>query len=725
MPNKPYPLWWAYVVAVLATAAASAIGAALGKAFDTSVLFATYFVAVAFSSWYGGIGPGLFCTVMTYIAACVFFLPPTDRFVVNSTSIAFLFVCAAIAVFSEGMKRAMRRARVNADQVVSIVEHITDYFVVLDDRLHVTYMNLAAAEFSRRYFPTSVGAAQADFLRLAFGASVEARLRQAAVQRATVDLETFQEGWKRWFAIEASPAATGGLAIYFRDITEHKLAGDELRRLASIVESSQDAVIGTDLEGKIVSWNPAAERLYGYASDEALGQPDSLLVPTDRADVDSEILVKLIDGKTICNYDTLHVAKDGRRIHVSLSASPINDAAGNIIGAAMIARDITDRVRAEEALLEADRRKDDFLALLGHELRNPLAAIANGIHVLNHMGSTNPDFAEIHAIIERQAGHMSRLMDDLLDVSRIARGKVNLRTERLNLAALVRRTAEDHRPILDRNALLLEVKTPATPLWIDGDAVRIAQVLDNLLNNSIKFSDKGGRIVVEALVGQDGFAVVRVRDTGIGITSDTIASLFEPFSQAEGTLGRSRGGLGLGLALVKGLVELHRGSVSAESEGPGRGSVFTLRLPLATAGDVKRPAPPQDVHKQRHRRVLIVEDNPDVSASMSKLLSVHGHSTAVAADGQSGLEMARQFRPDIVLCDIGLPGSVDGYGVARALRADSSMSSTYLVAVTGFGLDVDRRRAAEAGFDRHMTKPVDDVRLLALLTDVTTGRPGD
>jgi PAS domain S-box-containing protein len=723
MQKKAIPKVRPYGAAILAIAAATIVGALLGKVFDTSVLFATYFAAVTFAAWYGGLGPGLFATALAYLAANWFFVPAKNAFAFNFTSVAFVFVCAAIAIFSEAMRRAIRRASANAQQIVSIVQSITDGFIVVDRQWQITYMNRAAEEFNRRHRRGNNGKTPWDVFVLNLGPSAQTRLNSAAADRVAVEFESFYGPWQRWFDIKASPADAGGLTIYFRDITERKLAEEEQRKLASIIETSEDSVIGMDLTARIVSWNAAAEKLFGYTPEETIGQPISIVSPIEQRDEGLELLARISRGEPIRHYDTVRIAKDGRRIDVSLGVSPIKDAEGKVVGAATIARDITDGKRAEAALREADRRKDDFLALLGHELRNPLAGIVNGIQVLKHIGSMESEVTEIQAIIERQAVHMSRLIDDLLDVSRIARGKVPLRSQRLDLAALVRQTVEDHRPTLRENALSLDLQSSSDPLWIDGDPVRLSQVLGNLLNNAIKFTDKGGQIFIKTRSDENAnVAIVEVRDAGIGMTRDTMASLFEPFAQGEGTLGRSRGGLGLGLALVKGLVELHQGAIDAESRGPGQGSAFTIRLPLASAPQ-RRPAEVEtDNSEPECCRVLIIEDNPDVSLPMSKLLKVSGHSTAIASDGPSGMEMARQFNPHVVLCDIGLPGEIDGYGVAKALRADKATRSVFLVAVTGFGQDEDRRRAAEAGFDRHMIKPVDHAGLLELLTGVTEDR---
>ena len=378
---------------------------------------------------------------------------------------------------------------------------------------------------------------------------------------------------------------------------------------------------------------------------------------------------------------------------------------------------------ADEALREADRRKDEFLALLGHELRNPLAGIVSGVEVLNQIGALDPQVVEVRGIIGRQANHMTRLIDDLLDVSRIVRGKIVLRSERLDLAALTRQTVADHRALVEQGGLVLDTDVAPGPLWVEGDSARLAQILGNLLNNAIKFTDRGGHVGVRLRSDAEGkHALIDVSDTGIGMTPDTVASLFAPFAQAEETLARSRGGLGLGLAVVKGLVELHHGAVTAESSGPSQGSTFTVRLPQSAAPKAQRAAAQNGASEPLRLRVLVIDDNSDVAAGMSTLLKMNGHDVAVASDGPSGIVVARQFGPDVVLCDIGLPGEMNGYGVARALRGDVDLKSSYLVAVTGFGQEDDRRLAAEAGFDRHLTKPVMYAALVEVLAEATQGR---
>jgi signal transduction histidine kinase/CheY-like chemotaxis protein len=418
------------------------------------------------------------------------------------------------------------------------------------------------------------------------------------------------------------------------------------------------------------------------------------------------------------------VRKDGRRIDISLTFSPVRDAAGRVIGASGIDRDISERKRAEEELrrrteqlVEVDRRKDEFLAMLGHELRNPLAPIRNCLHLLQSPRLSEEQAERALLTIERQVLHLTRLVDDLLDIARVSRGKVLLRSERLDLTETVRATVEDHRRDLEAGRLQVELDLPGKPLWVDGDPTRISQTLGNVLNNAGKFTEAGGRITVAARREPGGTVAVTVRDTGIGMEPELLARAFEPFSQAERGPDRGRGGLGLGLALVKALVELHGGSVEAESPGPGRGTEVVMRLPLAAGTEERAMAEePAVAAPERSRRCLVIEDNVDAAESLALLLDLAGHETEVAFDGSSGVEKARSFHPDVVLCDIGLPGGLDGHGVARAFRADPELRSAFLIALTGYGQEEDRRRALDAGFDAHLTKPADLDELKRMLT---------
>lgn len=401
---------------------------------------------------------------------------------------------------------------------------------------------------------------------------------------------------------------------------------------------------------------------------------------------------------------------------------------------AALFNDITERKRAyaalqaaNEALREEGRRKSEFLAVLSHELRNPLAPIRNSVYILERAAPGGEQATRARQVIDRQAQHMTRLIDDLLDVTRIARGKVSLLRERVDLDALVRGTAEDHREQYSRNGIEMDVEGAGQPLWVNGDRTRLAQVFGNLLNNSAKFTPRGGRTVLSVEANEQGEAVVRVRDDGAGMSPETLERLFEPFSQGAQTIDRTRGGLGLGLALVKGLVEMHGGKVTAHSEGEGKGSELTVTLPMESSVRPGLAAMPATKRSSRARRVLVIEDNVDAAESLREALELGHHEVAVASSGHEGVAVAREYRPDVVLCDIGLPG-LDGYGVARALRTDPDpkLRSIFLVALSGYALQEDVTKSEDAGFDRHMAKPPSIEALEDLLRDApdrATARP--
>lgn len=364
--------------------------------------------------------------------------------------------------------------------------------------------------------------------------------------------------------------------------------------------------------------------------------------------------------------------------------------------------------RANQQLADADRRKNDFLAALSHELRSPLAPIRNSLYVMERAEPGGEQARHAAQVISRQAEHMTRLVDELLDVSRISRGKIRLERETARLCEIVRRVADDQRPLFERNGVALQVNVQRDVV-VDGDPTRLAQVVANLLQNAAKFTPKGGRTEISLQTEAD-LAILRVRDNGMGIGRETLPHLFEPFTQGSRTDGHSPTGLGLGLALVKGFVELHGGSVDAASEGPGRGAEFTVRLP------VEAPTRNTGVSKPAVR-ILVIEDNRDAAESLKEALELGAHEVAIAGDGSSGLELAHEFHPQVVLCDIGLP-IIDGYEVARRMRGDPELQSLYLVALSGYASQEDAQHARSVGFDRHMAKPPNMDALEKLLSEV-------
>jgi PAS domain S-box-containing protein len=679
-------------------------------------------------------------------------------------------------------------------------------------------------------------------------------------------------------------------------------AGDAVLQsahLAAVVESSLDAIVSMSLEGRIQSWNAGAAALYGYSADEVLGRSILLIIPEELYAEELQFLERIRAGERIAHFDTVRKAKDGRRLPISLTISPIRDANGAVIGASKIARDISERKlsekllatevealaklnelssrlwrsrtlnegldemlaavmqllsadkgniqlldrerqvltivahkgfereflhffrevsaehdfacgsalrhgertiiedieldrhyealrpvaraagyravvstpligadgtrlgvasthfsavhrpngqelrrldlylrqasdfvqrcqmeevlrRSQEALLEADHRKDEFLALLAHELRNPLAPIRYAIASVKNVPRTSAPRVHAEEVIERQVAHMSRLLDDLLDVSRITMGKFELKKEPTELNAVLDAAVEAARPSLDVKGHALSLDLPAQPVWLLADAVRLTQVFSNLLINAAKYTDAGGRIDMSASV-DGGKVTVRVRDNGVGIAREILPRLFVPFFQGDALTWRAEGGLGVGLSLVRGLVTLHGGSIEAFSEGANKGSEFIVHLPASGTPPAQLVRTKPAAHEPPAApalRVLLVDDNRDAADTCATLLELAGQDVRMSYSGRMALEVAEKFHPQLVVLDIGLP-DLDGYEVARLIRAAEWGQDTVLVAVTGWGREDDKQRAFAAGFNHHLTKPIAGDDLLALLRSLS------
>ena len=484
-------------------------------------------------------------------------------------------------------------------------------------------------------------------------------------------------------------------------------ADAELRRqeLEAFFASMVDAVVVYGADTRVQLTNRAATELFG--SNVRGLTPEELierarLTTAEGCRMTTERLpgLRSLGGATVTG-ERVRV-RDGERVAL-VSASPVGT--GPARGAVSVYRDVTELDQADQALREADRRKSEFLAILSHELRNPLAPIRNSLYILDRAVPGGEQARRAQVVIDRQVRHVTRLVDDLLDITRISRGKIRLQRERLELNELARRCGEDQRPEFARNGVELEVVATEQPLHVYGDPTRVAQMIGNLLHNAAKFTPRGGRATVSVRRESSRFAAVCVRDTGEGFEPETASHLFEPFVQVERTLHRSRGGLGLGLALVKGLATLHEGSLTGHSDGPGTGAEFVLTLPLE-----RRSTPRTDLsaHGTAHavRRVLVIEDNVDAAESIKEALELNEHIVELARTGHEGVERARNFRPGVVLCDIGLPG-MDGYEVAKVLRSDPALGAVPLVAISGYATTDDLGRSRRAGFDSHLAKPVD------------------
>jgi two-component system CheB/CheR fusion protein len=511
----------------------------------------------------------------------------------------------------------------------------------------------------------------------------------------------------RWEVLAGSQARTADAAL---QRSEEKL--ESLFRNMSEGFAYHRIVLdagGRPCDYVFLEMNPAFERLTGLVARESIGRRVTRVIPGIEADPTDWIGTY---GRVALKGEPVHFESHAVALGRWYAVSAFSTRKGYF---AVTFTDVTERRRAEaervqaqkdlreanHRLQDADRRKDEFLAMLSHELRNPLAPIQNSLYILDRTPPGGEQARRSIEVIRRQSAHLSRLVDDLLDVTRIARGKIRLQRERVDLVDVVRRTIDDYRASFADAGIRFGGHMPDRALWADADSTRIAQVVGNLLGNALKFTPRGGKVEL-TLRDEQGWALLRVRDSGVGIAAGIVERLFQPFTQAEQTLDRSHGGLGLGLALVKGLVELHGGSATAASDGAGRGAEFTVRLPLASAPERVTPAsasPPVS-----RRRVLVIEDNPDAARSLAEVLEMWGHEVEVANDGATGIAAARIFRPEFVLCDIGLPG-MSGHDVARAFRADPELGTAYLVALTGYALPEDIQRATESGFRRHLAKP--------------------
>jgi PAS domain S-box-containing protein len=518
-----------------------------------------------------------------------------------------------------------------------------------------------------------------------------------------------------------------GCVLVFRDVTEQRRDEANLWRQASLLEQSYDAIFVWESRGPIVYWNKAAEELYGYTRQEAVGRATQDLLATVFPQQDIAAFQAALERQGEFKGELVHTRKNGERVMVESRIRLMSRGDGRRL-VLETCRDITERKAAEEeqrrllaALSEADRRKDEFLATLAHELRNPLAPIRNGLHILRM--TDQPEVGErARAMMERQLTQLVHLVDDLMDVSRISRNMLQLRKERAPLAAALDSAVEASRPLIDRMGHELTITRPSHPIYLDADMTRLTQVFGNLLNNAAKYTQRGGRIWLTA-ERQGSDAVVSVRDDGIGIDPALMPHIFGMFMQVDRSLERSQGGLGIGLTLVKRLVEMHGGTIDARSEGPGRGSEFIVRLPIVVEAAVPPPAEREESAAPRSSfRILIVDDNRDGADSLAMMLRSMGNEPRTAYDGQQALDEAEEFRPDVVLLDIGLP-KLNGYEACRRIRERPWGKSVVLIALTGWGQDEDRRRSRESGFDHHMVKPVDPLDLMKLLADLDGVRP--
>ena len=463
-------------------------------------------------------------------------------------------------------------------------------------------------------------------------------------------------------------------------------------RLAAIIQSSDDAIVSKDFNGVITTWNNSAERIFGYTAEEVIGQHISLIIPKDRFEEENHIISSIRAGRRVDHFETVRLTKSGKLVNLSITVSPIRDESGQIVGASKVARDITERIEIEQAL------------------RNALA-------IFRSDKASESIKAQAREMMERQINQMVRLVDDLMDVSRITRDKIALQKERITLEALLHNAVETSRPVIDSFGHYLKIDLPSDPVYIDGDMVRLSQVFANLLNNAAKYTRRGGKISVSGRKEGDN-VVIHVIDNGIGISPEMMPRVFDMFLQVDSTIERSQSGLGIGLTLVKKLVEMHEGRVEAFSEGENKGSDFVVTLPASStqvseeSNDKSKPE-----ENSAGTRVLVIDDNVDSARTLGWMLELQGHDVQLAFNGKDAMVAAEKFQPRIVMTDIGLPG-ITGYELCPLMREIPGMKDAVFIAQTGWGQEKHKRQSKEAGFDHHLIKPVEMNKLEELLSSI-------
>jgi PAS domain S-box-containing protein len=613
------------------------------------------------------------------------------------------------------------RVPVDEERFRLLVDSVTDYAIfMLDPAGHVVSWN-PGAERIKGYRPAEI---IGKHFSVFYPSETVARgfpMHELEVAGRVGRFE--DEGWRLrkdgtpfWAnvvitALRDTSGELVGFAKVTRDLTERRRQGEALRqseeRFRLMVESVRDYAIFTlDAGGHIMSWNVGAERIKGYRPEEIIGQHFSIFYPPEalsRGLPAHELQVAGREGRF--EDEGWRVRKDGSPFWANVVITALFDSAGRPRGFAKITRDLTQRRRLE-TLEQEGRQTTEFLAMLAHELRSPLAPIRNVVEILRAREVDDPTVTWARDLIDRQVSHLSRLVDDLLDMSRITSGKISINREPLDLGALVASAVDAARPLLEERHHQLSLTLLDEHLRVEGDATRLSQVVLNLVNNAAKYTPNGGHVWV-TVAREKGQAVLRVRDDGIGMAPELLPRVFDLFVQGERALDRSEGGLGIGLTLVRNLVDIHGGTVEAYSAGPGRGSEFVVRLPTllpptADAASTRRRGAP---FRNRPRSVLVVDDNADSAETMATLLQIWGHDVRIAGDGPAALALATDQRPDVVLLDIGLPG-MTGYEVAERLRQLPDMADAVLVAMTGYGQEDDRQKSREAGFTLHLVKPI-------------------
>ena len=865
-----------YTLGLLAVGLAVLLRWALDPFMGDQYPLVTLFGAIAAAVWVGGYRVAIPVSIIGYAACHYLFIAPRGYIDVTDTPsivglVAYALTCSLIIVFGEVARGGQTRVAESREVFRVTLRSIGDAVITTDTAGRITYLNEVAEDLTGWSPSEALGQPLERVFQIVNELSrqqVESPATRALREGVVVGLANHtilikKDGSECPIDDSAAPIRNehgyvSGCVLIFRDVTaqrtnEREKANQLLtaRLLASIVETSNDAIISKSLDGTIQSWNAAAEHLFGFTADQAIGRHISLIIPPERIADEEQIIAKLRAGQRLEHFETERMRSDGQLVTVSLTISPLKDDAGNVVGASKIARDITERKRIEtdrqnfvalienstdfigmsdlygvpffinraglemvgledldaarrvrvadfffpedqpkimdeflpqvmldghgeveirfrnfktgEArwmaykvfklsdaanqtigfatvsqdvterkrlgdnlrllandLSETDRRKNEFLATLAHELRNPLAPMSNMLEVLKRADGNSEILKQAHETIERQLGQMVRLVDDLLDLNRVTHDRLELRRSEVELSSVLQQAVEAARPLIDEAGHELTIDLPEEPIYLNADRTRLAQVFGNLLNNSCKYTKARGAISLSAKRVNDE-VVVSVKDNGAGIPADKLDSIFDMFMQVDRTAERSQDGLGIGLTLVKRLVDMHGGSIESRSAGEGMGSEFVVRLPVLSKPSTFVEAGswvPQAIHNQR--RVLIVDDNRDSADSLAMLMQITNNEAYLAHDGEEAVRAIEKYRPEVVLLDIGLP-KLDGHQVCRRVRQEPWGKDIVIIALTGWGQADDRRKSQEAGFDGHLVKPVDYDKLLELLASLADG----
>jgi len=679
---------------------------------------------VIVAAWFGGIAPAVLAAIAGYLAADYFFIEPrgllAPRNAVEMAGLGVYVLSSALIIGLGGaMHAARRRAEASEERFRRFMEKSPVAVFVKDEAGRYAYVNAAGQSIvGERDWQ-----GKTDEELLPEAAAREIRAHDAKLLEALAPVEFDVQIGERQFHCTKFPLRDAGgnllIGAISMDVTEQARAAEELRRqreeLRLVTDTMPAGVVRVSADLHYVWVNRVFASWMGKRAEEIIGRPvGEVLGERDWQELRPHV-ERALRGERV-EYERLaQLARGERWIYCVIE--PTRDEQGVPDGLVAVVSDIHDRKLMEETLRQAERRKDEFLATLAHELRNPLAPIRNAVAILGKKDALDPELTWSREVIERQVEQMSRLIDDLLDIARIAGGKLLIRKERLPLERAIDMALETSRPHINAAGHSLSVLLPSERLTVEADPARLAQVFSNLLNNAARYTERHGEIALTA-EADGNEVVVTVQDNGIGFSPEVAGRLFEPFSQLTRSNERSHGGLGIGLSLVQGIVALHGGSVQARSRGPGQGAEFAVRLPLPKYTDPAQPAKPAQPRPPAPPgsvKVLVADDNRDAADSLRRILSLYGYEVEVAYDGTAAIRLDGDFRPEVAVLDIGMPGA-NGFEVARSIRENRGAGVT-LIALTGWGQEGDRRRAMEAGFDYHLTKPVDPGALNDLLVE--------